>query len=140
MKNRGTFLTLVTVKEKNSNDSYQDCNRARAAGKLQETMGNIITKDLLYTTNKILIPNCPSTCDDLKAANDIFGTSINYLKGKTVRKSRHHVRLEIERIPYGILDNYKEVTLTADIMFVKNIRFFYCNIQVHTVWNRRSHN
>ena len=60
----------------------------------------------------------------MKAANDIFGTRIKPLKVKTVRKSGEHVRLEIERILAGILDRYKNVTLTADIMFVNKIRFF----------------
>ena len=87
-------------------------------------MGNIGTKDLLHMINKKLISNCPITHDDLMAANDIFGTRIKLLKVKTVLKLGEHVRLEIKRIPAGILDRYKNVTLTADIMFVNNIILF----------------
>ena len=49
-------------------------------------MGNIGNKDILYMINKILIPNCLITRDDLKADNHIFGTIIKNLKGNTVRK------------------------------------------------------
>ena len=45
-------------------------------------MGEISTKDLLYMINKILISDCPITCDDLKVANDIFGTRIKALKSR----------------------------------------------------------
>ena len=91
--------------------------------KLQETTGNISTKDLMYMIYKILIPNCPINRDDPKAANDIFWTSIKDQKGKTVRKSIWHIWLEIERIPAEVLYRYNNVTMTADIMFVNNIIF-----------------
>ena len=60
----------------------------------------------------------------MKATNDIFGTSINPPKRKTVQKSGEHVRLDIEIIPDRVLDRYKNVTLADDIIFVNNIRFF----------------
>ena len=86
-------------------------------------MGNINTKYLLHMINKRIIPNFLITCDDLKDANDIFGTSFKVIKGKTVRKLGDHVQLEIDRIPAEVIDRYKNVTLTADIMFMKNTRF-----------------
>ena len=91
--------------------------------KLQKTMGNIGTKYLLYMINKILRPNYPITREYLKAANDIFGTSIKALKGKTVRKIGEYIQLEIKIIPDGVLYYCKNVTLTCEIMFVKKIRF-----------------
>ena len=87
MTNRGTVLTLETTKENESNYSDRDCNRDRATRKLQGTMGNISTKYPLYIIDIRLIPNFPITRDDLKAGNDILGTSIKALKGKTVCKS-----------------------------------------------------
>ena len=67
-----TVLTLVTVNVNKSNDPDQEFNRALMSRKLQDTMGNISTKYLLYMINKRLIQNCPITIDDLKAANDIL--------------------------------------------------------------------
>ena len=81
MSNRGTVLALAIVKENKSNYSDPDCNRDRAERKLQETMGNIATKYLLYKINKILIPNFLITHNDLKDANDIFVTIIKAPKG-----------------------------------------------------------
>ena len=54
-------------------------------------MGNIITKNIMYMIHKRLIPNSPITCDELKAANNSFGTNIKVLKVKTVRKSGENV-------------------------------------------------
>ena len=65
MSNRGTVLTLATVKENKSNYSELDSTRARAARKLQETMRNISTKYILYMINKRLIQNCPITANDI---------------------------------------------------------------------------
>ena len=123
MINQGTVLTLAAVKENKSNYPDQDCNRYCAARKLQETMGDISTKYILHMINKILIPNFLIIHDDLMAANDIFCTIIKALKVKTVNKSGEHVRLEIGRIIDGVLDRYKNFTLTADIMFVNKIIF-----------------
>ena len=86
-------------------------------------MGKTTTKNSMYMINKRIVQNFRITRDDLKDANDIFGTSIKSLKVKTVRKSVEHIRLEIERIPAGFLDRYKNVTLTSEIMFVNKIRF-----------------
>ena len=124
MRNWVTVLTLATVKENKSNYSDRYCNISRVARKFQDTMGNIGIKYLMYMIGKRLIPNFLINRDDLKAANDIFGTRIKALKVKTVRKPGEHAQLDIERIPYGILDLYKNVTLTTDIMFVNKIRYF----------------
>ena len=92
--------------------------------KLHKNMGNISTKDLLYMIDKILIPNFLINRDDLKAANENFGTSNKALKGKTLRKPGECIQLEIEIISFGFLYHYKNVTLTSDIMFVNKIRHF----------------
>ena len=87
-------------------------------------MENISTKYLMYIIDKILIPKFPINCNNLKADNDIFGTNIKALKCKTVSKLGDHFQLKIERIPDGILDRYKNVTLTSEIIFVNKIIFF----------------
>ena len=61
--------------------------------KLQENMGNISTKDLLYIINKIIIPNFPIIRYELKAANDIFGEIVKALKVNIVHKSVENVKL-----------------------------------------------
>ena len=87
-------------------------------------MGEISTKDILYMINKILISDCPITCDDLKVANDIFGTRIKALKIKTLWKSGKRFQLDINKISAGFLDRCKNVTLTSDIILVNKIRTF----------------
>ena len=60
----------------------------------------------------------------MKSANDTFGTSIEALKENTVRISEYNKKLEIEIVPDTILDRYNKSTLSAEIMFVNNIRCF----------------
>ena len=86
-------------------------------------MGNIITKDLLYIIYKILIPKFSVTCDNLKDANDCFGTSIKSPKLKTLRRPGEHVRVHIENFLAAILDHYKSSTIQANTMIAKNIIF-----------------
>ena len=84
--------------------------------------------------NKIIIQNCPINNDDLKVTHDIIGKSIKDLKAKTVRKPGDNVKLQIEITPYGVIEIYKNVTLSDDIMFVNNIRFVY-DLQAYAVCN-----
>ena len=58
------------------------------------------------------------------AANGIFGTSLNYLKGNIVYISLWWFQLQIESVPDAIVDSYKNLNLESGIMFVKNNRFF----------------
>ena len=50
-------------------------------------------------------------------AEDIYGTSIPHLKGKTVRHKIQHVEpVNITSFPQTILDKYNEVTADGDLL------------------------
>lgn len=56
---------------------------------------------------------------DIDAAEDIFGSNLGALKGKTVtRKGKPVDGRIITGVPAAIKDRYKKVTLCMDIMFV----------------------
>jgi hypothetical protein len=57
-------------------------------------------------------------------AEIIFGTNKMCLRGKTTRRTTKQVRIEPIPLPLSISEKYREVTLTADIMFVRGYRFF----------------
>ena len=59
MTNQGTVLALATVKKKIQLFRSRQKQSSHGARKLQETMRNIRTKDLMYMIGKILIPNLP---------------------------------------------------------------------------------
>ena len=63
----------------------------------------------------------PITRDDVKMAEDIYGTCVSNLQGKTARKKVPHIETEIKTVPKSIMDKYRAVTLCVDIMFVNGI-------------------
>jgi hypothetical protein len=69
------------------------------------------------------IKNCPVTSTDIKIAEIIFGPNIMCLKGKTTRSKTTQAHLEPIKIPISISEKYRDVTLAADIMFVRGFKF-----------------
>jgi hypothetical protein len=65
--------------------SARDVALADKARKFQETTGASL-QTLLDIINRKLLPNCPITRADIKMAEDIYGTSVVHLKGKTARR------------------------------------------------------
>ena len=80
-------------------------------------------KDYIRIADKNLMPNCPVTCRDILAAEDIFEPNLGSLKGKTVRQQGDAVELKSIGIPMSIMERYQKVTLAADIMMVNKIQF-----------------
>jgi hypothetical protein len=70
-----------------------------------------------------LLKNCPLTTDDIMTAEDILGTNVQSLQGKQVRRGGQHVVIERQDVPRTIMEGYKNVTLSIDIMFVNKIPF-----------------
>jgi hypothetical protein len=80
------------------------------------------TADLLHIVKENLLKNCPVTTDDIIVAEDILGTNVS-LQGKQVRCGGQHVIIEQRDVPRTIMDQYRNVTLCIDIMFVNKIPF-----------------
>ena len=71
-----------------------------------------------------LIRNCPITPQALTITNTIFGPGIAALKGKNTSKYSEPVVTDYVEILQHIMDLNKEVTLSADVMFVNGIGLF----------------
>ena len=92
---------------------------------LQETMGFISDRDLLQVIDHNMIIGSTVRRRDVQIASDIYGPNINSLKGKTVRNNEKHVREDANLdVPAYIMDRYRDVTLSIDIMHVNGILFF----------------
>ena len=67
--------------------------------------------------------NCPITRCDIKMAQVIYEKNRAIIQGKTVRKQVPHVREEINSVPDNILKQYKDVTLSCNIIHINGNRF-----------------
>ena len=61
-------------------------------------------KDYIRIADKNLMLNCPVTCRDILAAEDIFEPNLGSLKGKTVRQQGDVVELKSIGIPMSIME------------------------------------
>lgn len=120
-------MTLVsTVAEKRSNYTNRDYSQAKLARKLQYLLGNPSTKQFVDIVASKQLPNCPITVKDVRAAEDLFGPSLPGLLGKTTQCKPSPVKTKISRIPLPVLERYREVILSWDVMKINGNNFLVC--------------
>ena len=119
----GTVL-VNTVEGNRSSYSIAHYRQAVAARKLQIKIGRPSSSDFINIVRNNLLPNCPITVEDIKTAEDIFGTDIGCLQGKTTRRRPHQARIDmVDRLPTEVMARYKNITLCCDVMFINKIPF-----------------
>ena len=62
--------------------------------------------------------------ENVKAAEHIFGPETGCLTGKTVKRTGIAVHTNLTNLPFEILERYRSVTLSGDILWINGIRFF----------------
>ena len=125
-KSKKKFIFKITTAEGQEQQySALDVSRVKAARKLQETMGFISERAMLYMIDNYLIIGSKVRRQDVIIAGDIYGDSTDIMKGKTVRKTEKHAREDgTMDVPKHIMDLYSNISLSADIMFVNGVAFF----------------
>lgn len=98
------MMLIMTVNENKARYTQREFERAKLARKIQHTLGQIGTKQYLKIVESNQLPNCPVNRDDVEAAEDIFGTSVSGLKGKTVRKQPVVVTGSLVQLPMEIME------------------------------------
>ena len=81
------------------------------------------SRELMDISDQHLLKNNPLQCVDIKDAENIYGTNVGSLKGKTVTRKGLTVAGQITGVPPAIKQKYQNVTLCIDIMFVNKIPF-----------------
>ena len=71
-----------------------------------------------------LLKNCPVTRAHIIVTEDIFGTDSGYTQGNTVRRTPNCVELQYHYVPAIDMGQYRDVTPSADFMFVNGIPLF----------------
>ena len=123
-KDDESTMLVTTVDDNMSKFSSYDVSRARLARTIQIRIGRPSTQDFIRYVRDNLIPNCPITVQDIKTAEFIWGPDLGSLKGKTVRNKSPTVRVQTSSIPLGIMQKYRDVTLSIDVMKINGIPFF----------------
>jgi hypothetical protein len=118
----GTIL-VTTVKDNMTKFSAYDISKAKLARSVQQCIGRPSTQDYIRFVRENHIPNCPVTVQDIKNAELIWGPDLGSLKGKTVRHKSPVVKVESSTIPLAIMQEYRDVTLSIDVMKVNGVPF-----------------
>jgi hypothetical protein len=114
---------INTVQENKNRYTQRDYSRAVLARKIQATIGRPSTRQFIDIVERNLLPNCPITRQDILTAEHIFGPDVGSLKGKTVRRQGPRTELEYVRVPDPIVEKYRNVIISVDLMFVNRIPF-----------------
>ncbi len=112
------YNTVEQNKQKYPNRLYQRAIRARKFQNIMMRPGSRQLDDIAIHHRKP-----PISKSDIIAADNIFGTNLGALKGKTARTPPKHVFYNIDPVTRDILDKYRNVTLCIDIMFVNKVPF-----------------
>jgi hypothetical protein len=119
-----TTLMIDTVAKKKELYTDRAIKRAELARQLQNTIGHPPLRRFLELIDQRLIPNCPVTREDVLIAEQIFGTNLAGLKGRTTRKSSPETDdINVMSVPPEILAAHGAVTLAIDLMYVNKIPF-----------------
>ena len=104
-------MFIATVDDNKSKLSAHNFSRSR------------MTKDFIHYVTANLIPNCPITVNAIKNAEFIWGPDLGSLKGKTTKQPSPQICMESHSIPLQVMQQYKDVTLSAGVMKVTGILF-----------------
>jgi hypothetical protein len=114
---------VSTVSGNREGFSKQAVRTAKQARRVMGMVGYPSEKDFKNMVSSSMIRNCPVKPEDISVGNKIFGPNVASLKGKTVRATQDPILTEYVQIPKEIVDLNKDVTLTADAMFVGGAGF-----------------
>ncbi|OEU17119.1 hypothetical protein FRACYDRAFT_237529 [Fragilariopsis cylindrus CCMP1102] len=114
---------IDTVKKSKQNFSVKDQLRANRVRRFQHVAAHPSDETIIYSAMTNSIKNSPITRRDVKMAYDMLGKSKYSVQGKTVRGQPDQVLTDSMPVPPTILDYYKDVELSVDIMHVNKVPF-----------------
>ena len=115
---------IESVRKNYEGFTAEQVKRAREARDALAMMAHPRGDRLAHMVSSNVIENCKVRSSDLANATVIYGPDRGAIRGKTVRRKPEKVRPEYSRIPLQLFERLKDVTLSADIMFVNGLPFF----------------
>jgi hypothetical protein len=114
---------IDTVEKSKQNFSKKDQARANRVRRFQHVAAHPSDETIIYSAMTNSIKNSPITKRDVKMAYDMLGRSKYGVQGKTVRRQPGAVIPESMPIPTTILNYYKDVSISVDVMHVNKVPF-----------------
>ena len=114
---------IETIAKSEDKFSDRDVQRARKLRHFQHVSGHPSNATLVYSIATNNIRNYPFDRRDVKLMMEIIGESKYALEGKRTRRQPEAVDTEIMEVPPQILEYYKDVRLSFDVMHVNQIPF-----------------
>ena len=114
---------IETIAKSEDKFSTRDVLRARKLRHFQHVSGHPSNATLVYSIATNNIRNYPFDRRDIKLMMEIIGESKYALEGKRTRRQPEAVDTEIMEVPPQILEYYKDVRLSFDVMHVNQIPF-----------------
>ncbi len=122
--NQDGFSLLSTVEENRAKFSARDNRRADEARKLQRPVERPSVRDFIKMVEEGPLRDSPVTRRDVMIAEAIFGPDEGILQGKTAERKGPAIRVESASIPPQVMQYYRNVVISADIMKVNGVAFF----------------
>ncbi|KAI2506113.1 Reverse transcriptase (RNA-dependent DNA polymerase) [Fragilaria crotonensis] len=126
---------LNTVEENKTFFTQRQFERAKRARDLYHALGTPSITDFKAMLRMNTIIGNPVTTEDIVMAEQIFGTDIGRIKGKTTRRKPAPVVSDYIEIPKELIATQRNVTLCMDAMKVNGLSFLTTvsrNIQYRT--------
>lgn len=125
-KHKKTGVTIIkTVRENYKNYTEGKITKATMARKIQARIGNPLDDRYKEIVSARSLRNCPLTVNDIANAHAIFGPDRVRLKVAAIRQPVRFTKTigEKLKIPRDFYRLHKNLTLTADLMFVSGLPF-----------------
>jgi hypothetical protein len=123
-RNEKHLAFVNTVSENKEGFTKRQIKSAALARTLYKTLSYPSMKDFKWVIQSNQIKDFPVTVQYIDVARKIWGKNIAALKGNTTRSKSIPVARDCVKAPMDTMKLHKEVSLTTDIFFVKNIPFF----------------
>jgi hypothetical protein len=117
------YQMIQTIEENMKFLSPRQQARARKARSLYHAMGTPTVDDLKAMIRMNLIRNNQVTTEDVKLAEQAYGSDIGTIKAKTTRSKPTPVTSNLVDIPDELLEVQKDVILSIDGMTVNSLKF-----------------
>ena len=114
---------VPTVRQNYEGFTKRQVQQATHARRIMGMIGAPTEREFQSLVRLNLLKDCPITNSDIINAHKIFGPDLANIRGKTVRRKPRHVNTELVDIPQALVDNKKNITLVADVMFINGVPF-----------------